>query len=134
MSFGFGERAPSKSEHMVSLTGELLVAGEMLRRELPVLLTYGEKWAVVIKTERKLSGVTVVTARDPQWDISRIRSSLNDLLVFVLLPREYARPPEYFVLTKADLFEEVAGPRERAENEKRKILTGCLVGRSPGLS
>jgi hypothetical protein len=128
MSFGFGERVPSKPEQMLSLSGELLVAGELLRREFPVLLTFGEgkKWAVVVKTEKKLFDVAVVTARDPQWDISRVRGGGDDLIVFVLIPREYAQPPEYFVLTKGELIQDIVEPRERAANngQKRSWMPG----------
>jgi hypothetical protein len=114
------DHVPTESELMLSLSGELLVAGELLRREFPVLLTFGgaKKWDVMIKTEKMLFRVEVVAARDPKWNISRIKRNDDNFLVCVLLPREYSQPVEYFALTKAAL-RAVVSPKEAARNAGR---------------
>jgi hypothetical protein len=79
----------------------------------------------VINTEKTLFRVGVVSARDPKWQIADIRRGTQSLLVFVLLPREYSRPAEYFVLTRSD-FRAVIEPKEKMENDKRKNKQGWM--------
>lgn len=115
-------QTPDDSKLMLSLSAELLVAGELLRRQYPVLLTFGgaKKWDIVIKADKALFRVEVVAACDPKWSISGVRRDDSNLLVFVLLPRDSSCPAEYFVLTKSDL-RSVVVPKETAANERNTM-------------
>jgi hypothetical protein len=105
---------------MLSLAGEFLVAGELLRRNMTAAVTYGnaKKADVVAVSGRSAVPIEVKTTREPKWVIGNKVPEPDDLIwVLVYLPYNEKQPPEFFVLRSAELHT-ILKPKEEA----RKIV------------
>ena len=109
-----------KLRDMLDLSGEFFVVGELLRRNIPAAITYGDtkNCDVIARNGRKIMSITIKVTRDGKWSIRRIESGASSLpddsiVVFVNLPRDRSAPPEFFVLSGADVravFKSAEGP------------------------
>jgi hypothetical protein len=92
---------------MLGLSGEFLVAGELLRRNVRAAITYGnaKKADVVAFNERSSCPIEVKTTQEPKWNVGNSVPQANDSIwVLVYLPPGEA-PVEFFVLTGFELNE-----------------------------
>jgi hypothetical protein len=90
---------------MLSLSGEFLVAGELLRRNLSAAVTYGnaKKADVVAVKGRSACPIEVKTTKDSKWVIGGSVPEQDDSIwVLVYLPHE-EQPAEFFVLKGSEL-------------------------------
>jgi hypothetical protein len=91
---------------MLSLSGEFLVAGELLRREISAAVTYGNaKKADVIAVNGKIAlPIEVKTTQEPKWVVGGKVPEPNDSIwILVYLPRDDLQPAEFFVLKSLEL-------------------------------
>lgn len=93
-------------KHAIGLAGEFLVAGELLRRGIHAAVTYGnaKKADVVAINGDKATAPEVKTTSADKWVLG---GSLPDdpakMWVLVYLPVVETEPPQYFVITGAEL-------------------------------
>lgn len=103
--FGFDKLEQPK--RMLSLSGEFLVAGELLRREMPASISIGEdrSLTVILRNGDKLCPVSVITTRDESWVIRNSKDPSQLALVLVHLPRDRSQSPEFFIFHNEDIVE-----------------------------
>ena len=92
----------------LSMAGEFLVAGELLRRGVKCSVTYGNaKRADLIAFSDKgecFVTLEVKTTSKMKWMMgSSIPEPGDGLWIFVYLPSDTSEPPEFFVLTSTEL-------------------------------
>ena len=93
-------------KHVLGLAGEFLVAGEILRRGITAVVTYGnaKKADVIAILGNYATSVEVKTSSENKWIVgNQIPEPSSDLWVFVYLPTDETSAPEYFVLTAYEL-------------------------------
>jgi hypothetical protein len=92
-------------KYRLSLAGEFLVAGELLRRNLNAAVTYGnaKRADVVAVSEHSACTIEVKTTQKEEWVVGGKAPEDNDSIwVLVFLPSE-DKSPEFFVLKSHDL-------------------------------
>jgi hypothetical protein len=95
-----------EQKYMLSLAGEFLVAGELLRRNMTAAVTYGnaKRADVLAVSGRSAVPIEVKTTREPKWVIgSKVPEADNSIWVLVYLPQNDTEPPEFFVLRGDEL-------------------------------
>jgi hypothetical protein len=100
------DESKQERKNRLGLSGEFLVAGELLRRNIGAAITFGnaKKADVVATNERSTRSIEVKTTREPKWLVGGTVPEPNDSLwVLVYLPRDDLRPAEFFVLTGLEL-------------------------------
>jgi hypothetical protein len=105
---------------MLGLSGEFLVAGELLRREISAAVTYGNaKKADVIAVNGTVAlPIEVKTTQEQKWVVGgKMPEPNNAIWVLVYLPPVALEPAEFFVLTGAELHESMK-PRNDADQKK----------------
>jgi len=94
-------------KHAIGLAGEFLVAGELLRRGIQAAVTYGnaKKADVVAINGTKATALEVKTTSADKWVLGGTlpEDDAGKVWVLVYLPVPDSEPPQYFVLTGADL-------------------------------
>ncbi len=113
------DESNQKRKYMLGLSGEFLVAGELLRREISAAVTYGNaKKADVIAVNGKIAlPIEVKTTQEQKWVVGGKMPVSNDSIwVLVYLPPA-SQPAEFFVLTGAELYESMK-PRNDADQKK----------------
>jgi hypothetical protein len=99
--------ADNKQErkYMLSLAGEFLVAGELLRRNLNAAVTYGnaKKADVVAVSGRSACTIEVKTTQQQKWVVGgKVPEPDGSIWVLVYLPDD-PQPAEFFILTGFEL-------------------------------
>ena len=128
------KRAEQKRAATVELSGQCLVLGELLRREWPAFISYGEgkEFDVIIKTKAGLFSPCIKTTRDSEWSIN---TENRNYLIFVRLPRNYGDSPEYFILRPSELLNALKTridlETERRKSKKTSSLFGSFVWQPP---
>lgn len=112
-------------KHTLGLSGEFLVAGELLRRGLHASVTYGnaKKADVVVlsKSRRNAMVIEVKTTSETTWVVGGTLPNQDDeLWVFVYLPTLENEPPRYFVLTSTELHSIVVAEHDAYRERYRK--------------
>jgi hypothetical protein len=100
------DQSKQDRKYMLSLSGEFLVAGELLRRNVSAAVTYGhaKKVDVVAVAGSSARSIEVKTTQEPKWIIGgKVPESNNSIWVLVYLPIDDLEPAEFFVLTGFDL-------------------------------
>jgi hypothetical protein len=95
-------------KYSISLAGEYLVAGELLRRGVMAAVTYGNaKQADVVAFHAGRSTlVEVKSTSEPKWVLGgELPKAQANLWALVFLPLDASKSPEYFILTGAELRE-----------------------------
>jgi hypothetical protein len=89
----------------LGLSGELLVAGELLRRNMSASITYGnaKKGNVIAGNGRIAISIEVKTTREGKWTIAYTPKPNDSISVLVNLPRDPTMSAEFFILTGAEL-------------------------------
>jgi hypothetical protein len=93
-------------KHMLGLAGEFLVAGELLRRNVTAAVSYGtaKKADVIAMDGRAAIWLEVKTTRERKWVLgSSLPNSDDSIWVLVHLPNHDEQPPEFYILTGAEL-------------------------------
>ena len=93
-------------KHAIGLAGEFLVAGELLRRGILAAVTYGnaKKADVVAFHEGRSVSIEVKSTSEAKWVIGgTLPQETRSLWALVHLPRDLKQPPQYFILTSAEL-------------------------------
>jgi predicted AAA+ superfamily ATPase len=83
------DESNQKRKYMLGLSGEFLVAGELLRREISAAVTYGNaKKADVIAVNGKIAlPIEVKTTQEQKWVVGGKMPESNDSIwVLVYLP------------------------------------------------
>jgi len=116
-------------KYMLSLAGEFLVAGELLRRNLNAAVTYGnaKKADVVAVSGRIACSIEVKTTQQPKWVVgNKPPEADNAIWVLVYLPNKDSDAAEFFILTGAELY---AVLKSQAEKWRRDCMNkhGRLV-------
>ena len=104
---GAVRRRDQNRKYMLGLSGELLVTGELLRREISAAVTYGNaKKADVIAVNGKIAlPIEIKTTQEQKWVVgSKMPEPNNSVWVLVYLPPDERQSVEYFVLTGAELY------------------------------
>jgi hypothetical protein len=99
-------RSEQEQKYILGLSGEFLVAGELLRRNIRAAVTYGnaKKADVVAVNGRSACSIEVKTTQQPKWNIGNKIPEANDSIwVLVYLPPDEIEPVEFFVLTGFEL-------------------------------
>lgn len=113
-------------KHAIGLAGEFLVAGELLRRGVMAAVTYGnaKKADVVAFQEGLATALEVKTTSEPKWILGgSLPDESSSLWVLVHLPSRQEEPPDYFVLTSAELRKLIL-PQHNAYNERYRQKHG----------
>jgi hypothetical protein len=90
----------------LSLAGEFLVAGELLRRGITAVVTYGnaKKADVIAVWNDKTLHIEVKTTSQTKWVIGKSIPENDDTIwILVFIPEDEAKSPSYFVLKGSDL-------------------------------
>ena len=135
-------------KHTIGLSGEFLVAGELLRRGIMAAVTYGnaKKADVIAVNEATAIALEVKTTSQPKWVLGgQLPPDNSNIWVLVHLPEKETESPEYFVMTSAELRKLIL-PGHEAYNIKyrekhgkaysgkgvvsiqRKLIDGCHLG------
>ena len=121
-------------KHTLGLSGEFLVAGELLRRGLHASVTYGnaKKADVVVlsKSRRNAMVIEVKTTSQTSWVVGGTlpKKDNDELWVFVHLPTLENSPPRYFVLTSMELHSIVVAEYDAYCERYRKRNGGEFSG------
>lgn len=113
-------------KHAIGLAGEFLVAGELLRRGIMAAVTYGnaKKADVVAVRGDRATNLEVKSTSESKWVLGgTLPEDSSNLWVLVHLPAVEAEPPEYFVLTSAEL-RQIVLPQHEAYNERYRRKHG----------
>lgn len=93
-------------KHTIGLSGEFLVAGELLRRGIVAAVTYGnaKKADVIAVSGSHALSIEVKTTSQPKWVVGN-KLPLRDetLWVLVHLPSDEKESPTYFILSGKEL-------------------------------
>ena len=122
----------------MSMAGEYLVAAQLQRYEIASSVTYGNaKSADVIAFYPDLERVAIIevkTSSRGQWIIgNRVPEPSDRLWVFVHLPENPVEPPEFFILTQAEIHKELK-PGEEAYMKRYKEKHGEEYGNRRGVT
>lgn len=93
-------------KHAIGLAGEFLVAGELLRRGIMAAVTYGnaKKADVVAVNGTRAAQIEVKTTSAAKWVLGGdLPEDSAKVWILVFLPPDETLPPEFFVLTSAEL-------------------------------
>jgi hypothetical protein len=93
-------------KYMLSLSGEFLVAGELLRRNLNAAVTYGnaKKADVVAVKGRSARSIEVKTTQEQKWVVGgKVPEPDDSIWILVYLPHDDQKPAEFFILTGSEL-------------------------------
>jgi hypothetical protein len=103
----FGFDKTERPKRILSLSGEFLVVGELLRRGIPASISFGEARSshVILRSGDKLSFVTVVTTYDERWTVRNPKDTSPLGLVLVRLPRDRSQSPEFFIFSIEEIVE-----------------------------
>ena len=119
-----GEKSVSTqaAKYHLSLAGEYYVAAELQRRGLHASVTYGnaKQTDVVAFCEASTRAVVieVKATGQPDWVVAgRTPEPASKPWVFVRIPSDATQPPEFFVLTQAQLHDLLA-PVEAAYRQR----------------
>jgi hypothetical protein len=128
MEIGSAQLVLSKQDrkHLIGLAGEFLVTGELLRREIMAAVTYGnaKKADVVAFHGGHSVQLEVKSTSAAEWVLGgTLPEDTSNLWVLVHLPEDRSKPPQYFVLTSADLRRLVL-PRHEAYNTRYRQKYG----------
>ena len=99
-------KTTQSQKHATGLAGEFLVAGELLRRGILAAVTYGnaKKADVVAIYNGRSVALEVKSTSESKWVLgNHMPSDDRGLWVLVYLPPNLLGPPEYLVLTSAEL-------------------------------
>ena len=91
---------------MLGLSGEFLVAGELLRRGVRAAVTYGnaKRADVVAMDGPNAVSLEVKTTSEGKWVLGGdLPPDSPQLWVLVYLPTRDTEPPQYFILTGSEL-------------------------------
>src|SRR6266404_4285442 len=91
-----------QQKYMMGLSGEFLVAGELLRRGIRASITFGNSKKADVIAVRGDSAILieVKTTRQAKWVVGSKVPEPNDAIwIFVLLPLDSKAHPEFFLLT-----------------------------------
>lgn len=97
---------PQNRNYSIGLAGEFLVAGELLRRGIMAAVTYGnaKQADVVAVNGNKAAFLEVKSTPRTKWVLgNKLPEATKAIWVLVYLPSDSTQPPEYFVLTGAEL-------------------------------
>ena len=125
-------------KYHASMAGEFFVAAQLQRLQVAASVTYGNaKSADVIALSHgtcKALVVEVKTSVKGRWPVgNRVPAPSNKPWVFVYLPIKSNEPPEYFVMTQADIHNLLA-PLEKEYFEKYKNRHNEEYGEKPGIA
>jgi len=99
------DESNQKQNFMLGLSGEFLVAGELLRREIGAAVTYGNAKkpdVIAVDGENDLP-IEVRTTREPKWVVGgKVPEPNGSIWVLVYLPRGDL-PAEFFILKSLEL-------------------------------
>jgi hypothetical protein len=115
-----------KRKYMLSLSGEFLVAGELLRRNISAAVTYGnaKKADVVAVSGNTASSIEVKTTQKTKWVIGARVPELDDSIwILVYLPSDEREPAEFYISTSFEL-NAILKPREDAWLKKSREKHG----------
>ena len=107
------------TKHKLGLSGEFLVAGELLRRGITAAVTYGnaKKADVIAVRGDKALHIEVKTTSQTKWVIGNSIPRNDDTIwILVFIPEDEAKSPSYFVLKGSDLHN-ILFPRHERYNE-----------------
>lgn len=95
-------------KHFIGLAGEFLVAGELLRRGIMAAVTYGnaKKADVVAVFGSVAVTIEVKSTSELKWVLGgSVPEAEGNFWALVYLPSNVSLPPEYFILSSAELRE-----------------------------
>ena len=95
-------------KHSIGLAGEFLVAGELLRRGVMAAVTYGnaKKADVVALNGARAVTIEVKSTSEPKWVLGgTVPEAEGNFRALVYLPQDASLPPEYYILSSAELHE-----------------------------
>ena len=121
-------KSMSRQEHkyQISLSGEFLVAGELLRRGIKAAVTYGnaKKADVVAVSDSKAIDTEVKTTSNPIWVVGgKLPAPGKAIWIFVHLPLDQTQSPQYFVLSGSEL-RAILEPIDSAYKERFRTRHG----------
>lgn len=130
--------ASQADKYNKAMAGEFFVAAQLQRLGAAASVTYGNaKRADVIaigKESGKAVLVEVKTSSAGRWPVGRVVPPPSQQpWVFVHLPEKSTEPPEFFILTQAELHAALA-PKEQAYLERYKQRHGEEYGDKPGVA
>lgn len=121
-------------KHAIGLSGEFLVAGELLRRGVTAAVTYGnaKKSDVIAIHESKVTAIEVKSTSGAKWVLGgSLPEGTSKIWVLVYLPSNETKSPEYFVLTGEELRKLLMPEHEaymkRYREKNKKEFTGAGV-------
>lgn len=115
-----------ESKYALGLSGEFLVAGELLRRGISAAVTYGnaKKADVVIFNEKSACQLEVKTTSSEKWVIgSNLPENEEQIWVLVYLSPELKKPPVYHVIVGEELRKLIL-PKHEAYGKRYKEKYG----------
>lgn len=113
-------------KYRISLAGELLVAGELLRRGVTAAVTYGnaKKADVIAVFGNRAISIEVKTTQKDKWVVGgQTPPASDDIWVFVYLPEDGRKPPKFCVLTAAEMHP-ILNARDLAYQERYRRKHG----------
>jgi hypothetical protein len=129
------QESAQNRKYRLSLSGEFLVAGELLRRGMQAAVTYGnaKKADVIAIHGDKALFIEVKTTQQPRWIVGQRAPEASDQIwVLVFLPEEDKSPPEYYVLTGHEL-NAILAPIDELYFERYLATHGEPYGDRPGV-
>lgn len=93
-------------KHTLGLSGEFLVAGELLRRGVIAAVTYGnaKKADVIAVSGESALSIEVKTTSESRWVLGgQIPKADSSIWVLVHLPANLKESPEFFILSGKEL-------------------------------
>ncbi len=99
-------KSEQERKYILGLSGEFLVAGELLQRNVKAAVTYGnaKKADVVAVSGRSACPIEVKTTQQSKWNVGNTIPEANQSIwVLVYLPPDEMKPVEFFILTGREL-------------------------------
>jgi hypothetical protein len=122
-------------KYRLSLAGEFLVAGELLRRGMQAAVTYGnaKKADVIAICGDRAIPIEVKTTQNDTWVVGqKVPEDTGQIWIFTFLPDDARQSPDYYILTGHEL-NTILTPRENAYFERYQAKHGKPYGDRPGV-